>query len=37
MASGTKTIAELLVKIGVDSKEAETATKKIGSKFDALK
>lgn len=37
MASGTKTIAELLVKIGVDSKEAEDATKKLGSKFDALK
>ena len=37
MASGTKTIAELLVKIGVDSKDAEEATKKLGSKFDALK
>jgi hypothetical protein len=37
MASGTKTIAELLVKIGVDSKDAEDATKKLGSKFDALK
>ena len=34
MASGTKTIAELLVKIGVDSKEAEKAIRNLGDKFD---
>ena len=34
MASGTKTIAELLVKIGVDSKDAEKAIKNLGDKFD---